>query len=68
MYELGLRDDSAAYICVVVTQALNPTRIVWVMVSFMFMCCCIQETDRGQNDSQPGGGQEDSEQAGQQRG
>ena len=35
------------------------------MESFTFMCCCIQEAEGGQYDSQQaGGGQEDSEQAG----
>lgn len=49
-----------------VVKALILSRVEWGLCEFTFMCCCIKEAERGQEDSQQAGGdQEDSEQGGQ---
>lgn len=66
--ELQLIDDNADYIFCGCHAGLILSMVVWVMVSFTFMCWCIKKTERGLNDSQQaGGGQQNSEQTRLQR-
>lgn len=63
--ELHLIDNKADCIFCGCHACLILSRIVWMMVSFTFMCCCIRKTERGLNDSrQAGGDQQNSEKPG----